>query len=70
MITGMNLWDTGVWSFVVTITILFSAMMLANILRNTVKFIRRLMIPSAVVGGFIILVINFAVKELSGTALL
>ena len=70
MITGMNLWDTGVWSFVVTITILFSAMMLANILRNTVKFIRRLMIPSAVVGGFIILVINFAVKELTGTALL
>ena len=69
MITGMNLWDANVWSFVITLTILFSAMILANILRNTVKFIRHLMIPSSVLGGFIILFVNFLVKECTGSAL-
>ena len=47
MITGMNLWDTNVWSFVITMTILFAAMIAANILLNTVRLIRRLMIPSS-----------------------
>ena len=69
MITGMNLWDTNVWSFVITMTILFAAMIAANILRNTVRLIRRLMIPSSVLGGFLILLVNFLIQKLTGHGL-
>ena len=63
MTTGMNLWDANVWSFVITMTLLFSSMMLANALRNTIPFLRRLMIPSAVLGGFILLIVHTFFKH-------
>ena len=63
MTTGMNLWDANVWSFVITMTLLFVAMILANILRNTIPALRRLMIPSSVLGGFILLIANTIFKN-------
>jgi len=66
MTSGMNFWDTGVWSFVITLTILFFAMMLANMLRNMIKPLKRLMIPSSVLGGFLLLLAEFIYKELFG----
>ena len=63
MTTGMNLWDAEVWSFIITLSLLFMAMFVANSLRRTNKFIRRLIIPSSVVGGFIRLIANFLCKE-------
>ena len=43
MTTGMNLWDANVWSFVITMTLLFGSMIIANTLRNTIPALRRLM---------------------------
>ena len=63
MTTGMNLWDPGVWSFVITMTLLFVSMIIANTLRNTIPALRRLMIPSSVLGGFILLIINTIFKN-------
>ena len=64
MTTGMNLWDTGVWSFIITMTMLFVSMIIANTLRNTIAPLRRLMIPSSVLGGFILLIVHTACKHL------
>ncbi len=63
MTTGMNLWDANVWSFVITMTLLFVSMILANTLRNTIPALRRLMIPSSVLGGFILLIANTIFKN-------
>lgn len=63
MTTGMNLWDANVWSFVITMTLLFVAMIIANILRNTIPALRRLMIPSSVLGGFLLLIVNTFCKN-------
>ena len=63
MTTGMNLWDANVWGFVITMTLLFGAMILANILRNTIPGLRKLMIPSSVLGGFILLILNTVFKN-------
>lgn len=63
MTTGMNLWDANVWSFVITMTMLFVSMIVANILRNTIPFLRRLMIPSSVLGGFILLIVHTIFKH-------
>ena len=63
MTTGMNLWDANVWSFVITMTMLFVSMIVANILRNTIPTLRRLMIPSSVLGGFILLIVHTIFKH-------
>ena len=63
MTTGMNLWDANVWSFVITMTMLFVSMIIANTLRNTIPALRRLMIPSSVLGGFILLICNTICKN-------
>lgn len=69
MTTGMNLWDSSVWSFVITISILLIAMLVANTLRNTIKPLRRLMIPSSVLGGFLLLLVNFIYKSITGNSM-
>lgn len=69
MTTGMNLCDMDVWSFVLTLSYLFIAMILANVLRNVCRFIRRLMIPSSVLGGFLLLLANWLFKVLTGAPL-
>jgi len=62
----MNFWDAGVWSFVVTITLLLVFMMLANALRNLIPALKKLMIPSSVLGGFLALFAGFLFKKLTG----
>jgi len=64
MTTGMNLWDVGVWNLIITLTLLFASMLLANILRNSIAPLRRMMIPSSVLGGFLLLLVNFGMKKL------
>ena len=58
MTTGMNFWDANVWSFVLTLALLFTAMIAANVLRRVVPFIRKALIPSSVLGGFLLLLAN------------
>ena len=69
MTTGMNLWDANVWSFIITMTLLFASMIIANTLRNTIPALRRLMIPSSVLGGFILLIVNTVFKNVFGISL-
>ena len=59
----MNLWDPQVWGFITTVSSLLIAMIVANIIRNTCTAVRRLMIPSSVLGGFLLLVVNFICKH-------
>ncbi|MBP5165800.1 MAG: hypothetical protein ILP09_00900 [Oscillospiraceae bacterium] len=64
MTTGINFWDGGVWSFILTMTLLFAAMIIANILRNAIKPLRGLMIPSSVLGGFLFLAVGFVYSRI------
>ena len=66
MTTGINFWNHEVWAFVVTMFYLFAAMILANTLRNTIKPLRKLMIPSSVLGGILLLIVSVIYKEFSG----
>ena len=69
MTTGLNFWDIPVWSFVLTMIFLFFSMMVANTLRNIIRPLRKLMIPSSVLGGLILLLADFICREISGKAL-
>lgn len=63
MTTG-NFWDTEVWSFIITVTMLLGAMMVANMLRRSIKPLRKMLIPSSVLGGFLLLLANFIYKQI------
>lgn len=64
MTGSMSFWDIEVWQFVITLSILFGAMMLANLLRREIKFLRKSLIPSSVLGGFLVLAANAVFKAI------
>ena len=69
MTTGMNLWDRDMWSFVLTVSLLLTAMIVAVVLRNTFSFVRRALIPSSVLGGFLLLIANYVARQVFGLSL-
>ena len=56
---GLSFWDMSVWFFIIELGVLFGAMLLANLLRRTIAPLRKSLIPSSVIGGFILLIFNF-----------
>ena len=59
---AMRFWDYNIWSLLVTMSILLGGMLVANMLRRLIKPLRRSLIPSSVLGGFIILLLDFILK--------
>ena len=50
--------DSYVWTLMGQIGIIFVAMLAGNILRTWIPFLRKLYIPSAIIGGFLVLIIK------------
>ncbi len=50
--------DAYVWAFLGQLAIVFIAMLVGNVLRTQIPFLRRLYIPSAIIGGFLVLIIK------------
>jgi len=65
----LSFWNIEIWSFVIMLSVLFVAMMIANLLRRTIKPLRMSLIPSAVLAGFLLLIVNEIVKKAFGTSL-
>lgn len=68
MVNGSS-WDftlanyDGVWAFMVQLGLLLSFMMVGNILRRKIPFFRKCLIPSALLGGTTLLLINILFKQ-------
>ena len=69
MTSGLQFWDTQIWTFVIEFAILLGGMMLANMLRRMIKPLRQSLIPSSVIGGFILLGANALYKQISGSSM-
>ena len=52
-----------VWSFMVQLGLLLLFMMLGNILRRTIPLFRKCLIPSALLGGGLLLTVNMIAKQ-------
>ena len=50
--------DSYVWTLMGQIGIIFVAMLAGNVLRTWIPFLRKLYIPSAIIGGFLVLIIK------------
>ncbi len=66
---GVSGWDFtlanygAVWAFLVQLGLLLLFLMLGNILRRTIPFFRKSLIPSALLGGTLLLVVNIVAKQ-------
>lgn len=67
MTTSIQFWDSEVWSFLVTLSILFAAMLAANGLRRTIPFLKKSLIPSSVIGGFLVLIFAAIYRAVCGS---
>jgi ESS family glutamate:Na+ symporter len=69
-VTGsLNFWDFEVWRFVVMLAVLTGAMLLANLLRRVIKPLRRSLIPSSVIAGFLVLIIEKLYYSITGISM-
>ena len=66
MTSGFSFWDSQTWSFVVTLSILFGAMLFSNMLRRKIRFLRYSLLPSAVLGGFLVLIADLIYRKIFG----
>ena len=54
----------AVWAFLVQLGLLLLFLMLGNILRRTIPFFRKCLVPSALLGGGLLLAVDVIAKQL------
>ncbi|MBQ7373048.1 MAG: hypothetical protein IJW64_00590 [Clostridia bacterium] len=62
----MNFWDYEAWGFLTVLAVLLIGLLVANILKRTIKPIQNSLIPTSVLGGIIILIISTVYKVCTG----
>lgn len=66
----LNFWDSQVWSFIISIGVVFAVLLFSNFLRRCIPFLRKSLIPSSVIGGFLLLLVNTLWKRFTGNAVI
>lgn len=61
-----NFWDSNVWGTYLLIGILLASLLVANILKRKIPFLRNSLVPNSVLGGILILVFVGGYKLCSG----
>ena len=62
----MNFWDYNVWGLINLLAILLLSLLIANLLKKSIKFLRVSLIPTSVLGGLILLIISLVYKLITG----
>ena len=61
-----NFWESDVWGFVNLIAILLISLLAANLIKKSVKPLKYSLIPTSVLGGLILLIINVVYTAITG----
>lgn len=61
-----NFWDLNVWGLLFLCATLLCSMLFANLLKKSIGFLKRSLIPTSVLGGLILLVIASVYKLITG----
>ena len=62
----MNFWDFKVWGFVNLIACLLISLLVANMLKRRIKFLKNSLIPTSVLGGLILLISSAIFEVITG----
>ena len=55
---GINFWDSEAWSLINLTAVLLIGLLAGNLLKKSVGFLRRSLIPTSVLGGLILLAVS------------
>ena len=61
-----NFWDFKVWGSITLFAVLLASLLAGNILRKSIPFLRKSLIPTSVIGGLLLLVIAGVYKAITG----
>ena len=61
-----NFWDFKVWGFFCVIAVLLMSLLVANVLKKSIKFLRVSLIPTSVLGGAILIIVAGIYKWITG----
>lgn len=64
-----NFWDSNVWGFVLLLSFLLGSLLIANILKRRISFLKNSLIPNSVLGGIIILLVEWVYRLISNKQL-
>ncbi|MCR5740957.1 MAG: hypothetical protein K6G38_00630 [Gammaproteobacteria bacterium] len=62
----MSFSSSNVWNFLIVVGILFLGMMIAYLLKNNIKFLKKSLVPVSVIAGLIILIFTTIYKVITG----
>lgn len=66
---SFNFWDSEVWGFINLIAVLLFSLLVANLLKKSIKPLRMSLIPTSVLGGIILLVASVIYQTATGELL-
>ncbi|MBR2381419.1 MAG: hypothetical protein IKA84_02870 [Clostridia bacterium] len=61
-----NFWDSNVWGFMLLMGLLLGSLLVANIFKRRVPFLKNSLVPNSVLGGIIILLVEWIYKLITG----
>ena len=64
-----NFWDYSVWETFSILAILLGSLLVGNIIKKIVPFLKKSLIPTSVIGGVILIIISVIYKEITGTVM-
>ncbi len=62
----VNFWDFSIWGTLLLFAVLFGSLLAGNILKKGIPFLRNSLIPTSVLGGAIILIVEAIFKAIAG----
>jgi ESS family glutamate:Na+ symporter len=66
----MNFWDFEAWSFVLLIAVLLVALLLGNVIKQCIPFMRKSLVPTSVLGGLLLLIVSVIYQAITGELML
>lgn len=64
-----NFWDSNIWTLLLIMAALLISLLVANILKKTISFLNKSLIPTSVLAGIILLIITSVYKAITGISL-
>ena len=61
-----NFWDSNVWGFMLLMGLLLGSLLVANIFKRRMPFLKNSLVPNSVLGGIIILLVEWIYKLITG----
>jgi len=64
-----NFWDYSVWETFSILAILLGSLLVGNVIKKVVPFLKDSLIPTSVIGGVILIIISVIYKQITGTVM-